>query len=205
MVGAFDMNPKVGALNPKPLGMRYFWSHNIRLSRILLLCQYTSHALDDYFKVTKVFAADNNSTGQYPEWCWDNGHSIVSTVTITLFWHIWSNITTSGIRFNALYTVISYRKSFRPLPKVWQMYCITAINGIRQQPPLPPTYVFFSWSTVYYTTRFNEVERGGILVSPCPSLRLWTESSPLFILNNTRRIHSIFTHLIKQHQKVCRV
>ena len=40
--------------------------------------------------------------------------------------------------------------------------------------------------------------KGGILVSPCPSVRLWTESCPLCIFNNTHRIHFIFTHLIKQ-------
>ena len=46
---------------------------------------------------------------------------------------------------------------------------------------------------------------GGILFSPSPSVRLWTESCPLFIFNNTHRIHFIFAHLIKQLQKVCRV
>ena len=51
--------------------------------------------------------------------------------------------------------------------------------------------------------RFNEVERGGVLVSPCPSFRLWTESCRLCIFNNTCRIHFIFAHLIKQLQKVC--
>ena len=43
----------------------------------------------------------------------------------------------------------------------------------------------------------------GTLVSFCPSLRLWTESCPLCILYNTRRIHFLFTHLIKQLQRVC--
>ena len=45
----------------------------------------------------------------------------------------------------------------------------------------------------------------GITLSVCPSLRLWTESCPLYIFNNTHRIHFIFAHLIKQLQKVCRV
>ena len=36
-------------------------------------------------------------------------------------------------------------------------------------------------------------------------VRLWTESCPLCIINNTRRIHFIFARLIKQLQKVCRV
>ena len=52
---------------------------------------------------------------------------------------------------------------------------------------------------------FNEVMNGVILVSPCPSVRLWTESCPLCIFNNTCWIHFIFTHLIKQLQKVCHV
>ena len=37
------------------------------------------------------------------------------------------------------------------------------------------------------------------------SVRLWTESLPLCIFYNTRRIHFIFTHVIKQLQKVCPV
>ena len=37
------------------------------------------------------------------------------------------------------------------------------------------------------------------------SVRLWTESCLLCIFNNTRRIHFIFAHLIKQLQKVCHV
>ena len=44
--------------------------------------------------------------------------------------------------------------------------------------------------------------KGGILVAPCSSVRLWTESCPLCIFNNTGRIHFIFAHLIKQLQKV---
>ena len=51
--------------------------------------------------------------------------------------------------------------------------------------------------------------KGGILVSHCPSVRpsvrLWTESCPLCIFNNTRRIHFTSAHFIKQLQKVCHV
>ena len=43
----------------------------------------------------------------------------------------------------------------------------------------------------------NEVERG-ILASPYPSLCLGTEPCPLCIFYNTRRIHFIYTHLVKQ-------
>ena len=45
----------------------------------------------------------------------------------------------------------------------------------------------------------------GITLSVCPSVRLWTESCPLCIFNNTHWIHFIYAHLIKQLQKVCRV
>ena len=38
-----------------------------------------------------------------------------------------------------------------------------------------------------------------------PSVRLWTQSCLLCIFNNTRRIHFIFAHLIKQLQKVRRI
>ena len=55
--------------------------------------------------------------------------------------------------------------------------------------------------------------KGDIRVSPCPSVcpsihlsvRLWTESCPLCIFNNTHQIRFIFAHLIKQIQKVCSV
>ena len=65
-----------------------------------------------------------------------------------------------------------------------------------------------------YTPRFNEVEGGvywfhvvrpSVRLSVRPSVRLWTESCPLCIFHNTCRIHFIFTHLINQLQKVCRV
>ena len=47
--------------------------------------------------------------------------------------------------------------------------------------------------------------KGGILVSPCPSVHLWTESCLLCIFNNIHRIHFLFAHLIKQLQKMCHV
>ena len=54
-----------------------------------------------------------------------------------------------------------------------------------------------SWKGVYW---YHLVR-----LSICPSVRLWTESCPLCIFNNTHRIHFIFAHLIKQLQKVCHV
>ena len=41
--------------------------------------------------------------------------------------------------------------------------------------------------------------------SVCPYVCLWTESCPLCVFNNTCQILFIFTHLIKQFQKVCRM
>ena len=74
------------------------------------------------------------------------------------------------------------------------------------------------WVVVFFREGFlypplQRSWKGGILVSPClsvrpsvcPSVRLWTESCPLCIFKNTHRIHFIFAHLIKQLQKVCRV
>ena len=62
----------------------------------------------------------------------------------------------------------------------------------------------------FYTPRFNEVDKGVywyhlVRLSVCRSVRLWTESCPLCIFNNTHLIYFIFAHLIKQLQKVCRV
>ena len=53
--------------------------------------------------------------------------------------------------------------------------------------------------------RSTKFKRGGTLVSLCPSVRLWTESCPLCIVHNTSGIHFIFTHLIDQLQKGCRM
>ena len=53
----------------------------------------------------------------------------------------------------------------------------------------------------------NEVEGGftGFTLPVCPSVRLWAESCPQCIIQNTNCIHFIFTDLINQLQKVCRV
>ena len=47
--------------------------------------------------------------------------------------------------------------------------------------------------------------KGGILVSCCLSVRLWTKPCPLCIFHNACRIHFIFAHLMKQLQKVSHV
>ena len=59
----------------------------------------------------------------------------------------------------------------------------------------------------YYTPASTKLKVGYTVftLSVCSSVHLWTESCPLCIFNNTRRIHFIFAHLIKQLQKVCRV
>ena len=63
---------------------------------------------------------------------------------------------------------------------------------------------------INYTPRFNEVERRytGFTssVRPSvhpPSVRLWTESCQLCNSHNTSWLHFMFTHRIKQLQKVC--
>ena len=45
----------------------------------------------------------------------------------------------------------------------------------------------------------------GFNLFACLSVRLWTESCPPCIFPNSRLIHFIFTHLIKQLQKMCSV
>ena len=42
--------------------------------------------------------------------------------------------------------------------------------------------------------------KGGILVSPCPSVRLWTKTCPLGIFNNTRRTH---LHVLSSNLRKC--
>ena len=69
-----------------------------------------------------------------------------------------------------------------------------------------PQFVFVRCNITYiYTPHFSEVERGGILVSRRPSVCPWTESCPLRNFHNDSWIHFIFTHLIKQLMKRCRV
>ena len=54
-----------------------------------------------------------------------------------------------------------------------------------------------SWSGVYWFHLVHPSVR--------PSICLWTESCPLSIFYNTNQIHFIFTYLIHQLNKVCRV
>ena len=64
-----------------------------------------------------------------------------------------------------------------------------------------------SWNCHDYTPSFNAVERGytSFTLSVAPFVRLWTESYPLCIFNNTRQIHFISAHLIKTSEGVSRV
>ena len=88
-------------------------------------------------------------------------------------------------------------------------WCRVAISNDKSTQWVPSLFCV-SFLIYFYTPRFNEVERGVywfhlVRLSVCPSVRLWTESCPLCIFNNTCRIHFIFAHLIKQLQKDCRV
>ena len=69
------------------------------------------------------------------------------------------------------------------------------------------THICISKLTIILPPASTKLKGGytGITLSVCPSVRLWTESCPLCIFNNTHRIHFIFAHLIKQLQKVCHV
>ena len=61
---------------------------------------------------------------------------------------------------------------------------------------------WFNWWLL--CSPLNEVD-GGILVSPCPSVHMWTESCPLCIFYNIHGIDCMFTYLIKQLQMVSSV
>ena len=80
---------------------------------------------------------------------------------------------------------------------------------------------YFTILSFNFYTACSTKLKAGILVSPfpsallsvcpsirlfvCPSVCLWTELCLLCIFYNTCWIHFIFTHLIKQFQKVCRM
>ena len=91
-------------------------------------------------------------------------------------------------------------------------YIIPLLVSYLASPKFPLAKLVFSLlcQPLYiFIPRFNEVDRGVywyhlVRLSVRPSVRLWTESCPLCIFNNTHRIHFIFAHLIKQ-LKVCRV
>ena len=59
------------------------------------------------------------------------------------------------------------------------------------------------WHALLYPT--PKKLRRGVLILPCPSVRLYTKSCPLCISHNTSQIHFKFAHLINQVQKVCHV
>ena len=98
----------------------------------------------------------------------------------------------------------------KPLSEPMMVRLLTHICVTRPQLINSHNTASYSMETCYVQTRMiiiippaSAKLKGGILVSPCPSVRLWTESCPLRIFNNTHRIHFIFAHLIKQLQKVC--
>ena len=70
------------------------------------------------------------------------------------------------------------------------------------------------WSLLFFTityhTPLQRISKGvywfpDVRPSPCPSVHLWTESSPFYIFPDNTRIYLIFTHLINQLPKVCSV
>ena len=101
------------------------------------------------------------------------------------------------------YVVICYKVVIMRNPKITTKYFIYE-NWIEWKILWPRATIWChtNWLSLY---PLSMKLKGGILVSPCPSIRLWTESCPLCIFHNIHRIHFIFTHLIKQLQKVCHV
>ena len=69
-------------------------------------------------------------------------------------------------------------------------------------PGAPNLLLFYPFHTLSLYPRSTKL-KGVILVSPCPSVLLWTESCPLCVFLNTSRIHFVFTHLTNKFQKVC--
>ena len=103
---------------------------------------------------------------------------------------------------------------FYLVPTCWYLY----VMWIEPNQPHWPACLFSGTKHInlrmsvfsFYTHRFNKVERGVywfrlVRLSFRLSVRLWTESCPLYIFNNTCRINVIFVHLIEQLEKVCLV
>ena len=67
--------------------------------------------------------------------------------------------------------------------------------------------VFFNGCPHFHTPASMNLKGGyiGFILTVRLSVLLWMKSCPFCILNNTCRIHFIFTHLIKQLQKVYHV
>ena len=80
-----------------------------------------------------------------------------------------------------------------PMPRIYCCF-IHFILFFYYTPTLTPPHPQRSWKG--YT---------GFTLPVCPSVRLWAESCPQCIIQNTNCIHFIFTDLINQLQKVCRV
>ena len=71
------------------------------------------------------------------------------------------------------------------------------INPLKTVSKVGDLSSMIAMTALYYTPLFNEVDRGVywyhlVRLSVCLSVRLWTESCPLCIFNNTHRIHFIF-------------
>ena len=98
-------------------------------------------------------------------------------------------------------TLHIWKRPVLPLGTIWVEYHCTC-QAFHQSATQRMKSHNWDFSQCCYTHHFNEVERGLYWFH---LVRLWTESCPLCIFNNTCRIHFIFAHLIKQLQKVCRV
>ena len=102
--------------------------------------------------------------------------------------------------------IIHEGKSMQLLPISIMHRCFW--HWLKQLPALSPRCSHYTPSSIKYAygviiPPLQRSWKGGILVSPCPSVHLWTESCLLCIFNNICRIHFMFAHLINQLQKVC--
>ena len=117
-------------------------------------------------------------------------------VTLYLIWlYSWPEFTNYTGCSDCLPQPHNFPKSCRPQFGKWIHNRQEMTDGLwimnREEPGPRPFIRLWIWlikCTHSYTPRFNDVERGNT-VSHCPSVRLWSESCPLCILNKLDPFH----------------
>ena len=124
-------------------------------------------------------------------------------------WFIWKYSLQNIDRFSGpnAFNIVCYPAVF--LTQLLLVYCVVCLQGnwlgwMGDDVVSAQIRSWLVWAKLLYPP-LQRSWKGGTLVSPCPSVRLWTEWCPLCIFNNTHRIYFIFAHLINQLQKVCDV
>ena len=100
-----------------------------------------------------------------------------------------------------MFNIVCYPAVF--LTQWLRVYCVVCLQGNRlgwmgDEVVRAQIRSWLVWAKLLYPP-LQRSWKGGTLVSPCPSVRLWTEWCPLCIFNNTHRIYFIFAHLINQN------